>query len=178
MTVQALAKHGGDAWLQAAQSIPRNIRTIYMHAVQSYVWNVVASARLRAFGKRVIAGDLVCSARVWPDGGDSEAPFNPDACSTCKDAPVAGDSAHGGGERKSKDQKCFASDVAGNATEHNARARMENVSVVKQDDVTKGRYTIEDVVLPLPGSDIKYPEWPTCTSPFPGDPRPSSLSES
>ncbi|SCU95935.1 LAMI_0F04478g1_1 [Lachancea mirantina] len=39
--------------------IPRNLRTMYVHAYQSYVWNVVASKRIELFGLKAVAGDLV-----------------------------------------------------------------------------------------------------------------------
>lgn len=39
--------------------IPRNLRTMYVHAYQSYVWNKVTSERIKLFGLNVVPGDLV-----------------------------------------------------------------------------------------------------------------------
>lgn len=40
--------------------IPRTLRMMYIHAYQSYLFNVAASARAKAFGvTAVVAGDLV-----------------------------------------------------------------------------------------------------------------------
>lgn len=162
--VQALAKNGANAWLQAAQAIPRNIRTMYMHAVQSFVWNSVASARLRMHGRHVIAGDLVISGGVWPDGGNAESPFNSNVYNPCKEVPAPGAGESEGVENNGR--KSLKSDTAGTAPDRTARSRMDRVAVVTPDDVAKGCYTIDDVVLPLPGSDVQYPEWPPGTVSF------------
>jgi tRNA(Glu) U13 pseudouridine synthase TruD len=164
VVVQALAKYGARAWLRAVQAIPRHIRTMYMHAVQSFIWNSVASARLRMHGRQVVAGDLVLAGGVWPDGGDAESQFNSNTCTACKLGAVAGDTPDaggaGGGEgHGNKGRKRPKTDANGTAPDRTARARMDRVAVVTQDDVAEGRYTIEDVVLPLPGSDVEYPAW-------------------
>lgn len=46
-------------YLTAIMQIPRNLRLIYVHAYQSYVWNMVASKRIDLFGLEVQVGDLV-----------------------------------------------------------------------------------------------------------------------
>ena len=38
-----------------------------------------------------------------------------------------------------------------------SKARLADIHVVTEEDLANGTYTIEDVVLPLPGSQIKYP---------------------
>lgn len=47
------------SYQNAILKIPRNLRTMYVHSYQSYVWNIVASERIKSFGLEVIAGDLV-----------------------------------------------------------------------------------------------------------------------
>ncbi|AMD21127.1 HEL154Cp [Eremothecium sinecaudum] len=62
-----LARHTVDehgdfpvtAYYTAIMKIPRNLRTMYVHAYQSYVWNMVASKRIELHGLNVVAGDLV-----------------------------------------------------------------------------------------------------------------------
>lgn len=46
-------------YLQAIQAIPRNLRLMYVHAYQSFIWNFVASGRVEKLGRRVCVGDLV-----------------------------------------------------------------------------------------------------------------------
>ncbi|KAJ6256073.1 hypothetical protein Dda_9165 [Drechslerella dactyloides] len=46
-------------YLAALQKIPRNLRLMFVHAYQSYVWNTVASERLKRYGTDIRPGDLV-----------------------------------------------------------------------------------------------------------------------
>lgn len=48
-----------QAYFRAIMQIPRNLRLIYVHAYQSYVWNLVTSKRMQMFGLEVQVGDLV-----------------------------------------------------------------------------------------------------------------------
>ncbi|KAL7520815.1 hypothetical protein ACHAWX_005518 [Stephanocyclus meneghinianus] len=47
----------GDA-LEAFRGIPRNVRMFWIHAYQSYVWNLVATERIKRWGARPVVGDL------------------------------------------------------------------------------------------------------------------------
>ena len=41
------------------ETLMKNVRTMYIHAVQSYLWNIAASARVDQYGHVPIVGDLV-----------------------------------------------------------------------------------------------------------------------
>ncbi|KYM77823.1 Pseudouridylate synthase 7 like protein [Atta colombica] len=45
--------------LGVLDSIPRNIRLMYIHAYQSFVWNHIVSKRIKQFGTEVVVGDLI-----------------------------------------------------------------------------------------------------------------------
>lgn len=54
------------SYLNAIMQVPRNLRMMYGHAYQSYVWNTVASERIKRFGMKPMLGDLVL---VEPENG-------------------------------------------------------------------------------------------------------------
>ncbi|KAI8908466.1 pseudouridine synthase [Gorgonomyces haynaldii] len=106
-------KHGMDNHASAIQSIPRNLRMMYVHAYQSLVWNHMASERFQLYGQKVVVGDLVL----------------------------------------------LGSDTKLDNLEEAIQDRLDNkaqVKIVTQEDLDK--YSYMDVVLPLPGSSIQYPQ--------------------
>ncbi|GLD93846.1 hypothetical protein PINS_up002451 [Pythium insidiosum] len=57
--LQGLKRFGSEAFEAAVRCIPYSRRLMYLHAYQSYVFNVMASSRVSRLGHRVVAGDLV-----------------------------------------------------------------------------------------------------------------------
>ena len=50
--------------------IPHGLRTMYVHAYQSYLWNAATSERCLKYGTdRVVEGDLVLLTREAQDAG-------------------------------------------------------------------------------------------------------------
>lgn len=58
----ALARYGTN-YCSVFESLPRNSRMIYGHALQSYIWNIVASKRIKDHGPKVIIGDYVAQSQ-------------------------------------------------------------------------------------------------------------------
>ncbi|GAB4822214.1 hypothetical protein N2152v2_009260 [Parachlorella kessleri] len=93
--LQGLKQHGPSQALQALMAIPRNLRTMYLHAYQSYVWNAAASHRVSAYPHdRPVAGDLVllatppaaASAATAAAGGAAGVPATADAAAAAQQA--------------------------------------------------------------------------------------------
>ncbi|KAJ1735465.1 multisubstrate pseudouridine synthase 7 [Coemansia biformis] len=103
----------------AFAAVPRNLRLMYVHAYQSYIWNAAVSERIRLFGVTgPVPGDLVVPA---------------DTLSAATRGPGVA-----------------ASDEAGGAP------TCVKPTLVTADNASE--YTIYDVVLPLPGWSVEYPE--------------------
>lgn len=67
-----MRKQGPNSYCNALQHIPQNMRSMYVHAYQSYLWNAAASHRVKTFGaERAVAGDLVVEPRSAADSDES-----------------------------------------------------------------------------------------------------------
>lgn len=119
----------------ALQTIPRNLRLMYVHAYQSLVWNSAAGERWRLYGDKVVEGDLVLvhEHRDKEVAAAPEPTSNVDADGEIIVVPQGEDSA------------IAAEDIF-------TRAR-----ALTAEEAASGKYTIFDVVLPQPGFDILYP---------------------
>lgn len=69
-------------YYSAIMKIPRNLRTMYVHAYQSYVWNSVATKRISLFGLKLVPGDLVIDtendSKIIVNGDDYDIDFDED----------------------------------------------------------------------------------------------------
>ncbi|CAI2166675.1 12705_t:CDS:10 [Funneliformis geosporum] len=104
----------------AFATIPRNLRLMYVHAYQSYVWNSIVSERIRIYGcDAPIVGDLVIIDE------DPNANINDD-------------------------------DLIDDSVIVNTDDKKEiKVKILTEEDLKN--YSIFDVVLPLPGYSVVYP---------------------
>ncbi|CAR28578.1 hypothetical protein ZYGR_0S02120 [Zygosaccharomyces rouxii] len=64
-------QYSANAYYTAIMKIPRNLRTMYVHAYQSFVWNTIASKRIEMYGLNVMEGDLVISENDESKAADS-----------------------------------------------------------------------------------------------------------
>ncbi|KAB8299799.1 hypothetical protein EYC80_000051 [Monilinia laxa] len=119
---------GRDDYAGAILSIPRHLRTMYVHSYQSFIWNIVASKRWERYGDKVIEGDLVLV--------DSKAPEQKDEVDENGEIVVH---ASGG------DAALTSDDV------------FQRARCLSAEEANSGSFTIFDIVLPTPGYDIEYP---------------------
>lgn len=116
----------------AIQNINRNMRTMYVHAYQSLVWNMVASERWARYGDKVIKGDLVLVESQANRAAANQDEFDENGEIVIHPA---------------------ADDVAVSLDDLFQRAQR-----LSAEEAESGKYSIYDIVLPTPGFDIEYPD--------------------
>ncbi|OMJ16330.1 putative pseudouridine synthase [Smittium culicis] len=118
-------------------TIPRNLRLIYVHAYQSYIWNLIASERVKRFGPIVIIGDVVAkSTDIKPTLLNAANNEDVDVKNLSTDDLTSID---------------IAADIPDNS--HNS---FMDVEVITENNIHM--YNITDVVIPTFGLDVIYPE--------------------
>ncbi|TVY76006.1 Multisubstrate pseudouridine synthase [Lachnellula suecica] len=130
--IQALSTGCKNDPAGALGRVPYGLRTMYVHAYQSYVWNIVASFRWAKYGTKVIAGDLVLV--------DTPA----------QKAAAVKDEVDENGEVVVRPA---AHDTAVTHDDLYQRARP-----LTEEEANSGDFTVFDIVLPTPGYDIDYPQ--------------------
>ncbi|KAL9601504.1 MAG: hypothetical protein Q9219_002456 [cf. Caloplaca sp. 3 TL-2023] len=124
-------------YLGALQTISRNLRLMYVHAYQSLVWNIAASARWKAHGNKVLPGDLVL-VNEHPDPSIEQPHPNTSGVDQDGEPIVVAE----------------ASDRSYTSDEIFTQARALTESELSSPDCKISTF---DIVLPLPGYDILYP---------------------
>ncbi|XP_021282430.1 multisubstrate pseudouridine synthase 7 isoform X2 [Herrania umbratica] len=134
--LQGLKKCPGN-YLQALKAIPRTLRMMYVHSYQSYLWNHAASMRVEKYGSNeVVLGDL-----VYCKGNDAE---------KVKVVPTE----HEDNNFEDAYDYSQLDEISGTDLPEGKNNLVKAITAV---DISTGNYTIEDVVLPMPGSRIIYP---------------------
>ncbi|XP_059652720.1 multisubstrate pseudouridine synthase 7 isoform X2 [Cornus florida] len=131
--LQCLKKCPGN-YLQALKAIPRTLRMMYVHGYQSYLWNHAASMRVKKYGiDQVVLGDLVYCKR------------------TCSEKVTVVSNS------ECEDSNCNDVQLDEISETDLPEERSDSVKAVSEEDLVSGDYTIDDVILPLPGSRAIYP---------------------
>lgn len=120
--------------------IPRNVRLMYMHAYQSLIWNEIVSRRIAAHGLNLCEGDLVYV-------GTMEMPIE----------PLDDDDGHIEMNDENDDNEQQSANSNTDQTSSNVSRFQAMVKPLTRADIDTNKYSIFDVVLPLPGHDITYP---------------------
>jgi tRNA pseudouridine13 synthase len=142
------------------QGIPRTLRSMYMHAWQSWLWNRAASERYRRYGAdKAVAGDLVLLT--------SEQQQQQDEAVAAEAGTAAAEAVDALCDAAEQDGQTAAGDAAGIEDEledanadnsASAAGRLSRVHLVTEAEAAAGRFSIRDVVLPLPGGRVQYPQ--------------------
>ncbi|VDM16196.1 unnamed protein product [Hydatigera taeniaeformis] len=154
-----IARHGKS--IAALQTLPRNLRQLYAHSYQSLVWNKIASRRIQELGvdedERALVGDLYFSdCPSIPKGlrsvdSSSELCYDESFAQSTVVVPVA-DAASA-----ACDVEEVAGDGGGETVFESSKAPTTPAAPSR---VTEGgeRPLIYQVVLPLPGYDVVFPD--------------------
>ncbi|CUS07990.1 unnamed protein product [Tuber aestivum] len=137
-------EHGGRLdYMAALQAVPRKMRTIYLHAFQSFVWNYVVTERI-SWGTKVLPGDLVMAEATT--AAENKAP----KALTIDDSP-----------EMDQDGEIIIRappEDMGVASANPEEGKFKRARALSKEEVESGKYTIKDIVLPTPGWDIIYPQ--------------------
>ncbi|OAL17952.1 hypothetical protein AYO22_11108 [Fonsecaea multimorphosa] len=141
--IRQLGKRPSD-YLSALLAIQRNLRLMYVHAYQSFVWNLAVGERWRLYGANVVEGDLVLvhehkDKQFTDDGGEGES-LNKQQTQTGVDAD---------GE--------IVIEPSGDDRAYDVDDMFERARALTAVEAESGLYSIFDIVLPLPGFDVIYP---------------------
>ena len=134
--VASLAKHPFE-YQRAFGCIPKNMRMMFIHAVQSLIWNKAVSYRLSQMGPASPDGRRSSTQQHTVLVGD----LVPNATATTTT------SKHGVEEDTEK---------GGTATPSSSSSHSK-VHIVTQDDIDAKTYTMEDVVIPVVGTKTVFP---------------------
>lgn len=127
--------HGAD-WKKYFSALPRTLRTMYVHAYQSYIWNRIASERVRRFGlQKAVIGDYVLLS------GD-------------EDGNEAGEALKEDGEEILDDDERANAVMQSNGQ---GGARSKRVKLLETPSDVE-QYSIHDVMIPMPGTNVHFPE--------------------
>lgn len=142
------------------------MRLLYIHAFQSYIWNRLVSRRIKEFGIKPIVGDLVLIDEVVPES--VETPDEDDDDDEPEENPIFEEIIGSTIESKEvrRSGRPWITDdlittVANNEQKDGEQSgsdqekKKQNIEFVTEENLSK--YTIYDVVMPLPGYDIEYP---------------------
>ncbi|KAG2141802.1 tRNA pseudouridine synthase D [Suillus bovinus] len=142
--LESYKKQGGETRnaMGALSTIPRNLRLMYVHAYQSYVWNAIVSERIRIHGPdKAVPGDLVFESEPATKGGSEE-----------NDEMEVDDEA-GNEKQATTEGKGMSSRERKKASK--AAYIAPSIKILTEEDAH--RYSIFDVIMPLPGRDVDYP---------------------
>jgi tRNA pseudouridine13 synthase len=164
----ALAESPKD-YKGAFHRLARPMRLMYPHAYQSYIWNMAASKRIELFGYKVVVGDLVMlNIDSLSERLDEEILQGTDAVETANSSVAPQSDSHTTtkvqSEPRKRDQNKDATGASRPRPVHwpgdeSPLGPIENGMLkIIQTEEEAAQYTMDQVVLPLPGSLVCLPD--------------------
>lgn len=151
MLMKSLSKseESSQDYLSAFLSLPRNTRSMYVHSYQSLIWNKITTYRLKTYGFKVVAGDLI----LPPESNISD---------NSLDLLLASDDIDTESTSNNNNNKKQDGSATGPAApdktpvNKNPLEELESKLVVATENDAH-KYSIFDVVLPIVGSRVRLP---------------------
>ncbi|KAG2056320.1 tRNA pseudouridine synthase D [Suillus hirtellus] len=144
--LESYKKQGGETRnaMGALSTIPRNLRLMYVHAYQSYVWNAIVSERIRIHGPdKAVPGDIVFESEPATKGENGE-----------NDGMEVDDDAGNDNEKQATTEE---KGMSSRERKQAAKAAYVAPSIKILTEENAHQYSIFDVIMPLPGRDVDYP---------------------
>jgi tRNA pseudouridine13 synthase len=155
LVLKSLLSYPED-YMNAFHKISKNIRLIYLHAYQSYLWNKAASERIKRYAySTVIEGDLV----LEKDTESSSLLLLEENIDEVTDEIVTEMNEIEDGNKMTiaEEEKTSSSSSSSISDGKSSSSPLPKIHIVTAEDVISKKYSISDVVLPLVGSEILFP---------------------
>ena len=156
-TAVASAESAEAAAVAALRRLPRRSLLLYVNALQSLAFNRAASCRMQSLDMtRPVAGDLVWSCEVGAACAQREGVVE----ETAEEGQAEGVGLADGTDAEDafESTEGVTSGAGSDAARQQGRAALPpTVRVVTAEDAASGRYTMADVLLPLPGHSVTLP---------------------
>lgn len=146
--LEGLVLFGKNDYFTALGGLSRNMRLLYIHSYQSLIWNKVVSRRIKEWGLELREGDLVYADKTKMNLNRYG---NNTVLEDLSDLNEEEDSEEDKGDEDIKKETDLENDDE-EMSKYKALAKP-----LTKEDIKSGKYTIHDLVLPLPGFDILYP---------------------
>ena len=158
--LRGLLRYGPSAYDRAIMLLPFGVRSLWIHAYQSWLWNHVASYRLMTYGPGVMIGDLLdCNDGIsLPDSRDCTGQVRHES----KDSEVVGCKASSLSSaddvRDVITENVPIDDLCNETMEEPMKKSVRYATNQDIADDNLSNLLRGSIVLPLFGSNILYPE--------------------
>lgn len=130
-----------NGYYNAFKCLPKQLQVLYPHAYQSYIWNTAVSERIKKFKTQILIGDIVKKNT---------------GTTILEDNEIADDVGEDLANVIEEDENIEENEIQSQVEIDSDKIFYEGFEYITQENINK--YSINDVVIPLVGSKVKYPQ--------------------